>query len=221
MPGIFRTHEVSYADTSHSLVTPSESFVMGSNEPDSSAAVTRLLNEVGQGDPRASAALLPLVYEQLRRLARQKMRQERSDQTLQATALVHEAYLRLIDPGGERQWVGRWHFFAAAAEAMRRILVDHARHRSRIKRGGARARISLDDVQMAVDDPPDDLLLLDDALSEFDKLHPKHAQLVKLRFFAGLTNEQAAEALGISSATADRHWAFARAWLYRRIGADA
>jgi RNA polymerase sigma factor (TIGR02999 family) len=181
------------------------------------ATVTRLLNQAGSGDPRASAELLPLVYDQLRRLARSKMRQERADQTLQATALVHEAYLRLVDEGGMQQWDGRWHFFAAAAEAMRRILVDNARRKSRVKRGGGLERVNLDKVQLTLDEKSDELLALDEALIELAEKHPQKAHLVKLRYFAGLTIEEAAQAMGISTATADRHWAYARAWLYRRI----
>jgi RNA polymerase sigma factor (TIGR02999 family) len=169
----------------------------------------------------ASAALLPLVYDQLRRLARQRMRAERPDQTLQATALVHEAYLRLVEAQNPQQWDGRWHFFAAAAEAMRRILVDNARRRSRAKRGGGRRRVSLDAVELTVDEPPDDLLALDEALAAFAERQPEKAQLVKLRYFAGLTNEEAAQAMGISTSTADRHWAYARAWLFRRVRAAA
>lgn len=185
-----------------------------------SAMLTRLLNQAGQGNSQASAELLPLVYEELRRLARVKMRQERPDQTLQATELVHEAYLRLVDQTGQR-WEGRWHFFSAAAEAMRRILVDNARRRSRLKRGGGRKRVDLDDVScLTIVEPPSELLALDEALSALAEKHPDRAQLVKLRYFAGLTNEQAAQALGISTATADRRWAYARAWLYRQMNAD-
>ena len=186
---------------------------------ESAAEVTRLLHEASAGEPGASAALLPLVYEQFRRLARRRMRAERPDQTLQATALVHEAYLRLVDAENPQQWDGRWHFFAAAAEAMRRILVDNARRRSRAKRGGDRRRVSLDAVELTVQEPPDDLLALDEALAAFAERQPDKAQLVKLRYFAGLTNEEAAQAMGISTSTADRHWAYARAWLYRRVRA--
>lgn len=181
------------------------------------AAVTRLLREAGAGHAQASADLLPLVYEQLRALAARKMRQEQPDRTLQATALVHEAYLRLVDGAGVQQWDGRWHFFAAAAEAMRRILVDNARSRGRLKRGAGAKRVSLDDLQLAVDDPPPDLLEIDKALAEFAQKHPQEAKLVKLRYFAGLTTEEAAQALNISVRTAGRFWAFARAWLYERI----
>jgi RNA polymerase sigma factor (TIGR02999 family) len=164
------------------------------------------------------------VYEQLRRLAEQKMRHERPDQTLQATALVHEAYLRLVDETRVQHWHGRWHFFAAAAEAMRRILIDQARRRGRLKRGGGggggAARVSLDDVQDLSDDPPpDELLALDEALTELAQTHPQKAEVVKLRYFAGLTIEQAAQAMGVATATVERHWAYARAWLYRRMNA--
>jgi RNA polymerase sigma factor (TIGR02999 family) len=184
----------------------------------SAALMTQLLNEAGQGDPAAAATLLPLVYDQLRRLAEAKMRQERPDQTLQATALVHEAYLRLVDPQDQRNWGGRWQFFTAAAEAMRHILIDRARRRSRLKRGGGCARVSLDHAEdLTITEPPDDLLALDEALTELVQKHPDKAQLVKLRFFAGLTIAEVAQAMEISTATADRHWAYARAWLHRRM----
>ena len=187
------------------------------------AVVTRLLNDAASGDARAAAELLPLVYEELRRLARQKMGQERAGQTLQATALVHEAYLRLVDGNTAKSWDGRWHFFGAAAEAMRRILVDQARRRGRIKRGGgaaaARQRIDLANVDVTVDDPPDQLLEVDEGLTALAVEHPEKAQLVKLRYFAGLTIEEAAEAMGISVATANRQWAYARAWLFKHLEA--
>ena len=182
------------------------------------ASVTRLLHDAGAGSARAAADLLPLIYEQLRRLAQQKLRAERCNHTLQATALVHEAYLRLVDGGRVRDWNDRRHFFAAAAEAMRRILVESARRRGRVKRGREFQRTSLDAAAgITVDEPPDDLLALDEALQLLDQVSPREAQLVKLRFFAGLTNEQAAQALDISVATANRDWAFARAWLYRQM----
>ena len=149
------------------------------------------------------------------------MRQERPDQTLQATALVHEAYLRLVDTSKVQLWESRWHFFAAAAESMRRILVDNARRRGRIKRGGGAQRVDLDCVDLTVDDPPDELIALDEALIELAKEHPAKAQLVNLRYFGGLTHEEAAAALGISVSTADRHWAYARAWLYRQMSSEA
>jgi RNA polymerase sigma factor (TIGR02999 family) len=181
------------------------------------ATVTRLLNEAGSGDSRAAADLLPLVYEQLRALAGRKMRQERADQTLQATALVHEAYLRLVDTTKIQLWESRWHFFAAAAESMRRILVDNARRRGRLKRGGEMNRVDLDKVDLTVNEPPEQLVALDEALTALAKAQPEKAQLVNLRYFGGLTHEEAAQALGISTSTADRHWAYARAWLYRHM----
>ena len=148
------------------------------------------------------------------------MRQERPDQTLQATALVHEAYLRLVDTTKVQLWESRWHFFAAAAESMRRILVDNARRRGRLKRGGELKRIDLDTLELTVDDPPDELIALDEALIKLAEEQPQKAQLVNLRYFGGLTHEEAAQAMGISVSTADRHWAFARAWLYRRMAAE-
>ena len=182
--------------------------------------VTRLLNEAGAGDPRASAELLPLVYERLRALAGRKMRHEKPDQTLQATALVHEAYLRLVDTTKVQLWESRWHFFAAAAESMRRILVDNARKRGRIKRGGDMNRVDLDKIEVTVNDPPDELIALDEALIKLAQEHPQKAQLVNLRYFGGLTHEEAAQALGISISTANRHWAYARAWLYRYMSSN-
>ncbi len=184
------------------------------------AKVTTLLNEAGAGDARASAELLPLVYEQLRALAGRKMRRERPDQTLQATALVHEAYLRLVDTTKVQLWESRWHFFAAAAESMRRILVENARRRGRLKRGGDLNRVDLDKLEVTVDDPPDELIALDEALIKLAETQPEKAQLVNLRYFGGLTHEEAAQALGISTSTADRHWAYARAWLYRHIASE-
>src|SRR3954464_4320691 len=183
------------------------------------AKVTTLLNEAGAGDAQAAANLLPLVYEKLRALAGRKMRLERPDQTLQATALVHEAYLRLVDTTRIQIWENRWHFFSAAAESMRRILVDNARRRGRAKRGGGQHRLDLDKVELTVHDPPDELIALDEALIKLAEEHPQKAQLVNLRYFGGLTHEEAAQALGISTSTADRHWAYARAWLYRQMAA--
>ena len=184
-----------------------------------SAVVTRLLNQAAAGDAHASEELLPLVYQELRRLARSKMRRERSDQTLQATALVHEAYLRLVGDGAAK-WDDRWHFFAAAAEAMRRIIVDNARRRASIKHGGGRERSDLDGIELTIDVPADDLLALDEALEQLAERHPDKAQLVKLRYFAGLTIEEASQAMNISTATAERYWSFARAWLYRQMSAS-
>jgi len=184
------------------------------------AKVATLLHEAGSGNPRASADLLPLVYEQLRALAGRKMRQERPDQTLQATALVHEAYLRLVDTTKIQLWESRWHFFAAAAESMRRILVDNARRRGRLKRGGEWSRVDLDQLELTVNDPPQELIALDEALNQLALEHPEKAQLVNLRYFAGLSHEEAAQAMGISTSKADRHWAYARAWLYRHMATE-
>ena len=186
----------------------------------SCARVTMLLNGAGAGDAQASADLLPLVYDRLRTLAGRKVQQERPNQTLQATSLVHEAYLRLVDSQRMQRWESRWHFFAAAAEAMRRILVENARRRGRLKRGGGRQRVDLNTLELTVDEPPDELVALDEALTRLAHEHPEKAQLVKLRYFGGLTHAEAAEALGISTSTADRHWAYARAWLYRRMASE-
>jgi RNA polymerase sigma factor (TIGR02999 family) len=181
------------------------------------ATLTSLLDDARAGNAQAAADLLPLVYEQLRAMAARAMRREPSDQTLQATALVHEAYLRLVHDPAAPEWDGRWHFFAAAAEAMRRILVESARRRHSLKRGGGAQRLSLEAVELTLDAPSRDLLALDDALRELEQKHPDKAQLVKLRYFAGLTMDEAARALGISTRTAGRAWAYARAWLYARI----
>jgi RNA polymerase sigma factor (TIGR02999 family) len=182
--------------------------------------VTRILSALEQGEPHAAAQLLPLVYDELRKLAAEKLAQERPGQTLQATALVHEAYLRLVDADQARCWNSRGHFFAAAAEAMRRILVENARRKHRLKRGGGRAREDLDDLELAAPQVPDDLLALDEALSQLAATDPKAAELVKLRYFAGLTVKQAAEALGVSPRTADFLWAYARAWLLEKIESE-
>ena len=179
--------------------------------------VTRILGQIEQGDPSAAEQLLPLVYEELRKLAALKLAQEKPGQTLQATALVHEAYLRLVGSRNEHSWDSRGHFFAAAAEAMRRILVEKARRKGRQKRGHNWHRIDLDDVQIETPGLNTDLLALDRALDKLAKHHPARAELVKLRYFAGLSGDQAAVVLGISPATADRYWTFARAWLYREI----
>jgi RNA polymerase sigma factor (TIGR02999 family) len=180
--------------------------------------VTRILSAVGDGDPRAAEQLLPLVYEELKRLAAQKMAQESPGQTLQATALVHEAYLRLVDVKQAQQWNSRGHFFAAAAEAIRRILIENARGKATRKRGGQRGRVPLDEALLVTDDGADDLLDLDEALTELERHDEAAARLVKLRHFAGLTHQQAAEALGIGRRTADGLWVVARAWLYHRLG---
>jgi RNA polymerase sigma factor (TIGR02999 family) len=182
--------------------------------------VTRILSAVEQGDPRAAEQLLPLVYAELRKLAAARLADEKPGQTLQPTALVHEAYLRLVGGGQSQDWNGRGHFFAAAAEAMRRILVNRARDKGRLKRGGDRRCVELADLSDPFTTPPDDLLDLDDALDRLAAAYPRCAELVNLRFFAGLTQEQAAAALGISPSTADRDWRFAQAWLLRALGGD-
>ncbi len=179
--------------------------------------VTRILNALAEGDPHAANQLLPLVYDELRRLAGQRLAREAPGQTLQATALVHEAYLRLVDAGQAPHWNSRGHFFAAAAEAMRRILVEQARRKQRVRHGGGRARIDLDEECAVVQPPSDDLLALDEALTRLAARDPVRAELVKLRFFAGLTMPEVAEALGISLATAERYWTFARTWLYAEL----
>ncbi|MBM4067794.1 MAG: sigma-70 family RNA polymerase sigma factor [Planctomycetes bacterium] len=184
--------------------------------------VTRILNAIDQGDARAAGELLPLVYDELRRLASQKLAQEQPGQTLQATALVHEAYLRLVASGRkagdpEQRWDSRGHFFAAAAESMRRILVDNARKKQRHKRGGDRQRLDLDQIEAQSPAPAADLLALDEALDNLAAEDAQKAELVKLRYFAGLSVEEAARCLGISRATADRYWAYARAWLFERL----
>jgi RNA polymerase sigma factor (TIGR02999 family) len=181
--------------------------------------VTRILSAIEQGDRHAAEQLLPLVYEELRKLAAQKLAQEKPGQTLQATALVHEAYLRLVrhakqGSGEEPRWESRGHFFAAAAEAMRRILINQARDKQRLKRGGGRQRVDLDQLAVVDDASPDDLLALDAALEQLAQQHKSCAELVTLRFFTGLTQEQAAACLGISRRTANRYWAFARVWLF-------
>ena len=179
--------------------------------------VTRVLSAIEQGDPRAAKQLLPLVYDELRRLAAQKMGQEAAGQTLQGTALVHEAYLRLVDTEKVQQWNSRGHFFAAAAEAMRRILVDNARHKRARKRGGELVRQDLDAVEIALPEIPEDVIALDEALNKLTATDKTAADLVHLRFFAGLPLPEIAQLLGISPRTADRVWVYARAWLHQEI----
>ncbi len=179
--------------------------------------VTRVLSAIEGGDPHAAEQLLPLVYDELRQLAAQRLAQEKPGQTLEATALVHEAYIRLVDVDKAQHWNSRGHFFTAAAEAMRRILVENARRKTSLKRGGRRARQELDEENLEAPQVPDDLIALDEALSQLAATDSKAAELVNLRYFAGLTVQQAAEVLGISSRTADFLWAFARAWLLRKI----
>ena len=175
--------------------------------------VTRILSSIEQGDPSAAAQLLPLVYAELRRLAAARLAGEKPGQTLEATALVHEAYLRLVDGKQAQQWNSRGHFFGAAAEAMRRILVEQARRKRRPKHGGDRRRVDLDEA-LAAADPREDVLALDEALTRLAAREPVKAELVKLRYFAGLSLEEAAACLGISPATAKRYWVVARAWLF-------
>jgi RNA polymerase sigma factor (TIGR02999 family) len=178
--------------------------------------VTRILSAIEQGDAKAADELLPLVYEELRRLAAQKMSHEPPGQTLGGTALVHEAYIRLVGPEAQN-WNSRTHFFAAAAEAMRRILIDNARHKQRLKRGGGQKRIDLDNAEIAANGPSTDLIALDEALIKLAQEDPVKAELVKLRYFAGLTIEQSADILRISRATTERYWSYARAWLFHEI----
>jgi RNA polymerase sigma factor (TIGR02999 family) len=179
--------------------------------------VTRILSAIEQGDTHAAQELLPLVYEELRKLAAERMAQEKPGQTLQATALVHEAYLRLVDDKKAHQWDSRGHFFAAAAEAMRRILVDKARRKRSVKHGGQRARIDLDEALVVADKPREDLLEVDELLEQLAGADAQAAELVKLRFFAGLTGDEAAQVLGISPRAADLLWAYARAWLFEKL----
>jgi RNA polymerase sigma factor (TIGR02999 family) len=182
--------------------------------------VTRILNAIDAGNPRAAGELLPLVYDELRRLAAQRLAQEKPGQTLQATALVHEAYLRLVGDGPGPDWDHRGHFFAAAADAMRRILVDAARRKQAIRHGGGMRRVELQD-HHSITQSPEGLLAFDDVLTRFASEEPAKAELVKLRFFAGCSTPEAASALGISVATAERWWAFARAWLLSELQEDA
>jgi RNA polymerase sigma factor (TIGR02999 family) len=182
--------------------------------------VTRILSAIEQGDPSAAEQLLPLVYDELRQLAAAKLAQERAGQTLQPTALVHEAYLRLVGGGEELHWDSRGHFFAAAAEAMRRILVESARRKARVKHGGNRPRVPLEDQDVPVRPPPEEILALDEALTRLTEEDAAAAQVVQLHFFAGLSIEEAAAALGVARATAYRHWAYARAWLRCAIGGE-
>jgi len=183
--------------------------------------VTRILSAIKQGDPLAAEQLLPLVYDELRKLAAQRMAQEAPGQTLQATALVHEAYLRLVDVDRVQQWDSRGHFFAAAAEAMRRILVDRAREKGREKRGGKLKKLNIDAVDLATTAAPEQLLAIDDALAKLARDEPTASRLVQLRYFAGLTIEETGKAIGISTATAYRHWNYARAWLHSELRSTA
>lgn len=179
--------------------------------------VTRFLSKIESGDPEAADQLLPLVYEELRKLAAAKLSKEKPGQTLQPTMLVHEAYMRLVDVDQPQQWNGRGHFFGAAAEAMRRILVEKARRKQSQKHGGNLRRVELDVAAGAIENPVEDLLALDDALTRFEQEWPDKARLVKLKYFAGLTIPEASAAMGISTATAERYWKFARAWLHSEL----
>src|SRR5713101_7983306 len=182
--------------------------------------VTRILSAIEHGDARAAEELLPLVYDELRKLAAQRLAQEKPGQTLQATALVHEAYLRLVGVQKAQPWDSRGHFFAAAAEAMRRILLNRARDKKRAKRGGERRRVNLDQIEIAFDTSDEQLIALDEALTQFAVEDPDAARLVNLRFFAGLTQKDAAASLGLAPRTAERQWAYARAWLFARLSQD-
>jgi RNA polymerase sigma factor (TIGR02999 family) len=181
------------------------------------ADVTQILQRIESGDPSAAEQLLPLIYDELRKLAAQKLRHEKPGQTLQATALVHESYLRLMDGAESQPWRGRGHFFAAAAEAMRRILVESARRKKQIGRGGNLHRIPLDMVQVAADSPAYDILALDEALRRLDEQDTISANLVKLRYFGGMTMAEAADAVGMPLRSAERNWRYARAWLHREL----
>ena len=183
--------------------------------------VTRILSAIEQGDPQAAEQLLPLVYDELRKLGAQRLAHEKPGQTLQATALVHEAYLRLVDTGQSQRWESRGHFFAAAAEAMRRILIENARSKARVKHGGDWRRVDFEELDVTTSVSPDQLVTLDDALARLAALDPLAGELVKLRYFAGLALDQAGAALGVSTATAYRHWAYARAWLSSELLKDA
>jgi RNA polymerase sigma factor (TIGR02999 family) len=182
--------------------------------------VTRILSAIEHGEPHAAEQLLPLVYEELRQLAAHRLAQEKPGQTLQATALVHEAYLRLVDVEQAQHWNSRGHFFAAAAEAMRRILVERARSKRRVKRGGGARRRELDERLLVSDDQTDELLAVHEALEELERHDAQAAALVKLRFFAGLDHQQAADLLGLSRRAADRLWLLARTWLFRALAED-
>jgi RNA polymerase sigma factor (TIGR02999 family) len=182
--------------------------------------ITQILAAIEQGDPSGADRLLPLVYDELRMLAAARLAREKPGQTLQATALVHEAYLRLVDKSDVKPWNSRGHFFGAAAEAMRRILVENARRRRRIKHGGRERRVDLNEAILSIDGPAEELLAVDEALEQLAAQEPQAAELVKLHYFGGLTIDQAAEVLGVSARKGYRIWAYARAWLFRCLGGD-
>jgi len=179
--------------------------------------VTRILSQIEAGDPAAAEELLPLVYDELRKLAAVRLAQEKPGQTLQATALVHDAYIRLVDVAKAQHWDSRRHFFSAAAESMRRLLVERARRKGRLKRGGQQNRIPLEEVDIAIEDTRLDVLALDEALSKLAAQSPEQAEIVQLRFFAGLSHEEVAEMLGVSTITVKRHWRYARVWLLQQM----
>ena len=181
--------------------------------------VTRILSQIESGDPAAAEQLLPLVYDELRKLAAEKMAQEKPGQTLQATALVHEAYIRLVDVEKAQHWDSRGHFFTAASEAMRRILVDRARHKETLRAGGLSERVDIGQVEPAMEDPRVDLIALNEALEKLELVHPRKAELVKLRFFAGFSVREAAAILGIALSTAVSDWAYAKGWLSLEMSA--
>ena len=184
------------------------------------ADVTRILADIENGDPNAAEHLLPLVYEELRKLAAQKLINEKPGQTLQATALVHDAYIRLVDVDKAQHWDSRGHFFSAAAEAMRRILIDNARRKASPRHGGNHQRVELNDICSATSVHAEDLLAIDEALTKLAKVNPSKAELVRLRFFAGSSIAEAAKVLGISTATAERQWRYARSWLYCELNPE-
>jgi RNA polymerase sigma factor (TIGR02999 family) len=187
---------------------------------DSMSEITQVLQAVGRGEGQASEELLPLVYDELRRLAAARMANEAAGQTLQPTALVHEAWLRLVGDG-DRTWQNRAHFFGAAAEAMRRILIENARRKSRLKRGGGQARLDIEELELAQTTPDDKVLLIDEALERLQAEDPEKARIVVLKFFGGLTNQEVAESLGVAERTVERQWAYAKAWLFRSIREQA
>lgn len=183
---------------------------------ESMSEITQILNAAGRGDTKASEELLPLIYDDLRRHAMVQMAHEAAGQTLQPTALLHEAWLRLVG-NGSRQWQNRAHFFGAAAEAMRRILIENARRKSRLKRGGDQIRVDSDQIELAATTPDEKVLLINDALEQFQVEDPEKAQVVVMKFFGGRTNQEVAESLGVTERTVERHWAYAKAWLFQRI----
>ncbi len=189
--------------------------------PMSMADITQILSKIEQGDPKAADELLPIVYDELRKLASARMAMEAAGHTLQATALVHEAFIRLTGGDESVSWDSRGHFFASAAEAMRRVLINRARDRKRLKRGGDQERVDIENIQVALDTPDEDLLALNEALELLEKDDPPAAELVKLRFFSGLSHGEAAQSLGIPRRTADRHWAYARAFLFRVLETES